>query len=103
VKCDKCHGACCESLHLRLEGTAARMEWLAAFAARQLPGPGAMVELEVRCSQLTAKGRCGIYEERPTICRNYVAGGEACLDVVKRRRTAYEYQQIRDDEDPPEL
>ena len=96
MKCDVCRGACCESLHLAA-GSDAHGEWLRAFAPRAL---GSQVELEVRCAQLTPTGRCGIYEARPAVCRSYIAGGAACLDVVRRRRTPEEYAAIRNDDDP---
>ena len=97
MKCDVCRGACCESLYLPV-GTDARGEWLRAFAARTVGSGG--VEIETRCSKLTADGRCSIYSARPDVCRAFKAGGAACLDVVRRRRTPEEYAAIRHDDDP---
>ena len=100
VKCLECRGACCESLVLRAEN-GEQGAWLRVFAARPLPD--AEVEFEVRCSRLAACGRCGIYDERPAICRDFAPGGAACLDVVRRRRTPEQYQLIRDEADPERL
>jgi Fe-S-cluster containining protein len=65
--------------------------------------PEAGLRLDVRCTKLTDDGRCGIYEERPDVCREFAPGNRHCLEVVSRRRSAEDYQLIRDDEDPEEL
>ena len=61
------------------------------------------VSLNCRCTALTAEGACSIYEARPELCRTYPAGGPACLDVVRARRTAEEYAAIREEGDPERI
>jgi Fe-S-cluster containining protein len=36
------------------------------------------VEWFFSCSKLTESGRCGIYEDRPEVCRKYIASTEIC-------------------------
>jgi Fe-S-cluster containining protein len=83
---------------LRLpDGDAVR--WLALHAT---PTPG-YLEFECRCTKLTADGRCGIYEDRPLVCKVFAPGGADCLDTVRRRRTPEQYLRIRDAGDPERI
>ena len=61
------------------------------------------LRFDCRCRMLTIAGACSIYAERPTVCRDYVAGGAACLDTLRRRRTPEHYARIREDGDPMEI
>lgn len=101
MRCDACRGACCETFILPasdlLDDDVSR--WLALHASRRQN----LLEFDCRCTKLTAEGRCGIYEDRPSLCRTFAVGGSACLDAVRRRRTPEQYQLIRDDGDPTEI
>ena len=39
---------------------------------------GGVLRLRVRCWYLGADGRCGIYEHRPHVCREFDVGGKLC-------------------------
>lgn len=105
MDCQACRGACCESFiipaaDLRPPGGDER-RWLElhATAAEGFLGRREL-SFECRCTALTAEGRCGIYGERPKVCRDYRPGGWDCLATVKARRTPEEYQRIRGPLDP---
>lgn len=109
MKCGECRGACCESICIPLFDNPTgnfmineNNRWLAAHGtldpAKETIGD--RVKLEVRCNKLTDKGECGDYEKRPLPCVLYEPGGPDCLATVKARRTAEDYQRIRDDRDP---
>jgi Fe-S-cluster containining protein len=87
--CMKCRGACCESLVFPRQGlsqtTAAFMEVRCGRTVWLRPGEKGF-EIETRCPHLTDDGLCAIHEDRPMVCEFYVAGGEACIETVKRRR-----------------
>lgn len=108
MKCEECRGACCESVLLPLypnpTGSFQVNEinrWLALHGKIEHRFNGHdHVELEVRCTQLTPAGRCACYDTRPIPCALYAPGGEDCLKTVSQRRTAADYQRIRDDSDP---
>ncbi len=72
------------------------LRWLVLHGKRD----GPYLSLECKCSALTAEGRCGIYADRPMVCRVYQPGGADCLKTVKARRTPEQYQEIREDGDP---
>jgi hypothetical protein len=103
MKCDVCRGACCESFKLPpdalgLMGVLAPEDarWLTLHAT---PFPG-YLRFECRCTKLTKEGACGIYADRPRLCRDFRAGGPDCLRTVRERRTPEEYLLIREDGDP---
>lgn len=123
MKCGECRGACCESICIPLFDNPTgnflineNNRWLAAHGtldpakekhtqvfdkvAPQNIMTGDRVKLEVRCTKLTDEGECSIYKERPLPCVLYEPGGPDCLATVKARRTAEDYQRIRDDRDP---
>lgn len=58
------------------------------------------VEFACRCTALSEKGLCTIYEDRPTVCREMIRGGAECLDYVRARRTPADYARIREAGDP---
>lgn len=101
MKCSECRGACCESVLVPLPPPAPdRARWLALRGIGLVAG---FHEFPVRCTALTDAGRCGIYEDRPVLCRVYEPGGADCLQTVQLRRTPDDYQRIRDVTDPPTL
>lgn len=79
-------GACCRMMHLTGSEdrisigpmSRERAEHMALrFALPFIPA----LQLESgewlwACTQLQADGRCGIYESRPELCRNYVEGSD---------------------------
>lgn len=87
--CLKCAGACCEDLVFPVDGLSpATRDFLVIRNGDpvQLTFTAKGIALPCRCRHLTTKGLCGIYEDRPLVCEAYVAGGEACLETLKRRR-----------------
>ena len=84
--CNICRGACCESLLFPLSGMNAEHAEFMKIRGRPI-GIG-IVEIEARCKSLNAKGQCGVYKERPDLCRQFEVGGTLCLDTVRRRRPA---------------
>jgi Fe-S-cluster containining protein len=106
VNCQACRGACCESLSVSFSQLAPVFQdrearrWLELHATEVT---GATLTFEVRCTQLTTAGACGIYADRPFYCRVYRPGGPECLATVRARRTPDAYQRIRDADDPPTL
>jgi Fe-S-cluster containining protein len=100
VNCLECRGACCEQLVLPLPKDHTGREF---FLARGF-STGTAVILSCRCPQLTIDaGTCSIYERRPLICSEYKAGGAACLDAVRLRRSPANFQRIREAGDPEVL
>ncbi len=95
--CFRCRGACCEEFILPLDAIEVRRD---ADAKRwfQLHGSlliGPRIHFECKCTQLTDEGKCSIYETRPDVCKVLEPGSEACLNVVRRRRTEVEYEYIK--------
>jgi Fe-S-cluster containining protein len=106
VKCEACRGACCETMQLpftlfkNLDSDA--VSWVLLHGRVRVVQQA--VELETPCKELK-EGRCGIYGSptRPLMCSLYPAGGADCLSAVRRRRTAEQYEQIRDPQDPKRI
>ena len=104
MNCQICKGACCEEF--TLEPSQIRMpsrdirRWLELHAN---PEDYSELTFECRCNALTDLGNCGIYGDRPEICKEYTAGGQNCLETVKKRRSIEEYLKIRDLNDPLDL
>jgi Fe-S-cluster containining protein len=109
MNCAVCRGACCEELGLAAAPLLAAVchgdsdfeRWLELHGTRApLPIGGELevadgaLRLECKCTALDELGRCGVYGERPDVCRQYEAGGRECLEVLERRRTAAERELI---------
>jgi Fe-S-cluster containining protein len=89
--CELCKGACCETFILELKLVNSDFyTWLAYHGKATESG----VMFDAPCKHLT-DGRCGIYEDRPNICRVYVVGNEHCLRAIEERRYGLRHQ-IRD-------
>jgi Fe-S-cluster containining protein len=73
ARCRGCDGACCRSF-VAVELTWAEYERLKAIGARRLElslrGPHRLV-IDGGCEFLVG-GRCGIYEDRPGLCRRFL-------------------------------
>lgn len=110
MNCEVCRGACCEELALAMAPLLAAVchdsadvgRWLELHGTRApLPLGGELevadgaLRLECKCTALDELGRCGVYDERPDVCRKFEAGGPACLEVLGRRRTAAELELIK--------
>ena len=98
MKCDVCRGACCESFSLPVEALRGvpnpdAMRWVELHATK----PAGDLRFECRCTALTTEGRCGIYETRPNVCRIFTPGGLDCLETVLARRSAEDYERIREE------
>ena len=105
MNCAECRGACCEEMALRevdVRIHADALRWLRLHSDPAANTRG-WLTFEVRCGALSQDGRCNVYEDRPAMCRYYPAGGQDCLDTVKRRRTADDYRRIRGPEDPARI
>jgi hypothetical protein len=80
-RCRSCDGACCRSF-VAVELTFAEYQRLRALGARRLElslrGPHWLL-IENGCEFL-AGGRCGIYADRPEVCRRFI-----CDDDVTGR------------------
>ena len=92
--CDECGGRCCRYLALPLDTPETRGDFddIRWFLAHR--GISVFVEkgdwyinIDNRCRYLTRGNRCGIYENRPRICRGYkhaecdLHGGEYDYEV----------------------
>lgn len=95
MNCRVCRGACCESFERPAQAvtlmTPDIVEWVKLHDASG------------RCTALTPTGRCGIYDDRPLVCRLFVPGGIECLETVRTRRTPGEYCLIREPHDPERI
>lgn len=97
MNCLECKGACCEYITLPLFAkNADANRWLCLHGTKT----GQAVDLEIRCSQLTTEGLCGIYHTRPQVCRDFKPGSAECIKAVKARRTKKEFLKIREKGDP---
>ena len=103
MRCHVCAGACCESFTVPAAVLNVRDSDDARWVRLHATLSGRSLTFEVRCTALTPEGRCSIYERRPAVCRFYEAGGSACLETVRTRRTPEQYQLIRDPQDPVEI
>jgi Fe-S-cluster containining protein len=80
--CDKCTGICCKSINVPLATPATQQDW--DYFRWYLSRPGTKVwrqnniwwlSVDSVCDHMDPKTyRCGIYEKRPRVCREYPAG-----------------------------
>lgn len=97
--CDRCYmpGACCRHLIFSRPGRGSETFWLDGSEDLQLasiigPHPFKVAEVLSRdsgldgieygsvrwsCRNLTDSGRCGDYDNRPALCRDFEAGSDA--------------------------
>lgn len=107
MKCSEC-GACCESFSLPVVEAIPitndpRQQDLNRWFRLHASDDGERLTFECKCTMLTRKGLCAIYDRRPDVCRNFQRGGPECLATIKERRTPEDYQRIRDKDDPETL
>ena len=79
-RCDGCGGACCRFVVVAVGAmTADQRRWAEMRGPLDFKHEGAMGwRLPVACRNLTAEGRCGIYADRPDVCREFAEGGAMC-------------------------
>ena len=104
MNCLRCGGACCEEFQIPV-GTVfpTRDDPVGLDIYRWVTFHATTSEFQLlfdcRCTKLI-NGQCSTYEDRPNVCREYVAGGPHCLATVRRRRNQFEYKRIREEGDP---
>lgn len=77
--CSNCNGACCRSVRIKVGPMSQdQMRWA---RMRGTLNKGGQWRIRSVCEHLTDAGRCGIYETRPTLCREWVAGGAQCREA----------------------
>ena len=88
--CERCRGACCESIVLPLNAPNGDIgRWLDFHGTRTSQG----LELECRCSKLK-DGKSSIYEDRPQVCKVFRVGSAECRYAVHRKRSEQEAEEI---------
>ena len=93
ANCEKCRGACCESLLIPAAPQAGAdvLRWLTLHG--EAIGES-RIELDCKCRKLGPEGRCAIYADRPEVCRIYEPGSVDCVETVLRRRTPEQAREI---------
>ena len=86
MTCETCGGACCRFVVVLVgDMTPDQRRWAEMRGPLREVRDGAWEwELPVACPSLTAAGRCGIYDERPGVCREFAVGGEMCRRARRR-------------------
>jgi len=91
LACQKCKGACCESmvLDLRKHMTTDVLKWYQYHGDLTAQG----VRLHTPCSKLK-DGKCGIYEGRPEMCKRFPIGSPSCIASIKAMRNEQDGDEI---------
>ena len=78
TSCDGCGGACCRVVKIAVQAmTPDQLRW-----ANMRGGiAGGYWHINSVCENLTDDGKCGIYNTRPDVCRQFEVGGSHCLDA----------------------
>lgn len=85
-RCERCGGACCESITLSVRmGSDDLQRFVELRTKPVLTADGIERNFNVPCSLLVA-GRCVGYEIRPQVCRDFLPGSEKCQVTVRARR-----------------
>lgn len=80
--CERCKGACCESIFIPLKyKDEDAQRWLGFHGQEVETG----ISFDCKCSKLK-NGKCSIYESRPNVCKEYEPGSDACLNTILKRR-----------------
>ncbi len=58
-------------------------------------GDGKKVKVRVPCAQLTEEGLCGVYDQRPQLCREYSCESRAIMGVKDRCEPAKKYIELK--------
>jgi Fe-S-cluster containining protein len=91
--CEVCQGACCEVIPVPLNPLELTQDRIRHLRMRGLV-IGTEVLLNCRCSNLTGLGTCGIYEDRPQVCREFAVGSPDCRKAVTLLRPMYQAKKI---------
>lgn len=78
--CVYCKGACCKSLTLDLSRFPADAIRWAAFHGELEED---RVRFRCKC-QMLKNGLCSIYDNRPTICKDFAVGSRGCIEAIKK-------------------
>ena len=103
MNCEVCRGACCESFSAEIFMSPQSKDAQRWFDLHSTPADNNKRIFECKCTQLTREGRCAIWDERPMICELFIAGSRECLETVRARRSAKDYDRIRGEDDPIQL
>jgi len=111
VLCEHCTGLCCKYIALPIEEPTTRrdfddLRWYVMHEGISVFKEDGdwFIQIATRCENLQADNRCGIYETRPAICREYKAGdcdypgGEydyACLLTTPEQVEAYADSKVK--------
>lgn len=68
--CKECNAHCCRSVAINLNVGKDMRELLEAHYGREIDT--LKVKISHDCMHITEDYKCGIYEDRPKICRNFV-------------------------------
>jgi Fe-S-cluster containining protein len=95
VLCEHCTGQCCRYVALPLDKPATRrdfddMRWYLLHESVLIfvEDGDWFAQFGVKCRHLMADNRCGIYETRPTICREYAT------DECEYHAGEYQYDHL---------
>ena len=79
--CDNCNGACCRSVVIQVQDmTVDQRRW----AAMRGGIDGNRWQINSPCENLRGDGRCGVYADRPAVCRQFEPGSVECMAARKR-------------------
>jgi len=81
ILCEHCAAACCRYLAIPLDKPACARDYddIRWYLMHQnisvfIEEGDWYIQIQTRCKNLAADNRCGIYEARPSICREYEPG-----------------------------
>lgn len=78
TSCEGCEGACCRVIKISVQHmTEDQLRW-AGMRGEIKDG---VWHIRSECVNLQPDGKCGIYETRPGVCRDFKVGGNHCLDA----------------------
>lgn len=78
MNCLDC-GACCKYVVIPMEGFPEDAKrWLAMHEGLKVVGNRLFIA--ARCKNLRLDNSCAIYADRPDVCRDYLVGGEGCIE-----------------------
>jgi len=84
-ECDNCPGACCRYISVRIGVVTPDQARWARLHGVVIEGESWAIPAV--CQHLTPAGRCGVYDARPQVCREFAAGGAVCKAAKERYET----------------
>ncbi|MGL4370516.1 MAG: YkgJ family cysteine cluster protein [Spirochaetota bacterium] len=83
--CQRCGAVCCKHVALEIDKPTTKAEydyvrWYLLHKKTEIfiDGGKWYLKVETECEKLLPDGRCGIYEKRPSICREYPPKDREC-------------------------